>query len=112
MHKIVVSSIESSSSESIKISDPSILVKPLSYTTTGTYNSPIIRVKNYSEIDIEYEFSKVFFLDSYNHPIYWEYLFLEESESISSNSTRRFVVSGFYYSGTRYKIHVFINVGY
>ena len=113
VHKIVVSSIESSSSESIKLRDPSIQIKPLSYSTSGTYRSPTITVKNYSEIDFELnEFSKVFLLDSYNHPIYWSFVFPKGSRSISSNSTKKFIVSGFYFSGTIYKIRFFVGVNY
>ena len=106
-------SIESSSSESIKLRDPSIQIKPLSYSTSGTYRSPTITVKNYSEIDFELnEFSKVFLLDSYNHPIYWSFVFPKGSRSISSNSTKKFIVSGFYFSGTIYKIRFFVGVNY
>ena len=113
LYKIVVSEIKSSSSESIKISDPSIQIKPLSYSTSGTYKSPTITVKNYSEIDFELnEFSKVFLLDSYNHPIYWSFVFPKGSRSISSNSTKKFIVSGFYFSGTIYKIRFFVGVNY
>jgi len=112
VYKIVVSEIESRYSESNKISDPSILVKPLSYSTSGTNRKPTITVKNYSEIDIVPDHSKVYLLDSNNHPIYWWFLYPEKSGSFSSNSSKRFIITGrgFYYSGSRYKIHVFINV--
>jgi len=112
VYKIVVSEIVSRSSESIKLSDPSIKVKPLRYSTSGTYKRPTITVKNYSEIDIVPSSSKYFLLDSNNRPIYWGFLYPEKSGSFSSNSSKRFVTSsgGFYYSGSRFKIHVFINV--
>ena len=109
VYKIVVSKIESQSSE---ISDPSIQIKPLSYSTSGTYRRPTIIVKNNSEIDIVPTLSIVYLLDSNNHPIGWEFLYPEESGSFSSNSSKRFGLggTGFYYSGSRFKIHVFINV--
>ena len=112
LYKIVVSEIKSSSSESIKISDPSIQIKPLSYSTSGTYKSPTITVKNYSEIDIVTKDSRIYVLDSYNRPIYSWSLYPQGSGSISSNSTKKFIVSGFYFSGTIYKIRFFVGVNY
>lgn len=113
VHKIVVSRIESSSSESIKLRDPSILVKPISYTTTGTYRSPTITVKNYSEIDIELsQVSTVFLLDSYNRPIYWNFVYPKGSKSISPNNTTKFTIHFFYFSGSVYKIRLFVDVNY
>ena len=110
LYKIVVSEIKSSSSESIKISDPSIQIKPLSYSTSGTYKSPTITVKNYSEIDIVTKDSRIYVLDSYNRPIYSWSLYPQGSGSISSNSSKQFKLNNFDYTGSRFKIHVFINV--
>jgi hypothetical protein len=110
LYKIVVSEIESSSSESIKISDPSIQIKPLSYSTSGTYKSPTIRVKNSSEINIVTTVSKMFLLDSYNNPIYEWSIYPQGSGSTSSNSYKYFKPNNFFYDGSRYKILVFINV--
>ena len=113
VYKIVVSRIESRSSESFKISDPFIQITPLRYSTSGTYRRPTIIVENNSEIDVVPDLSEVFFLDSNNNPIYWEFLYQNESGSFSSNSSKKFVVgSSFSYYGSRYKIHVFINVKY
>ena len=111
VHKIVVSSIESSSSESIKLRDPSIQIKPLSYSTSGTYRSPTITVKNYSEIDIVTKDSRIYVLDSYNRPIYWNFAF-PGSKSISSNKTTEFTIHGFNFSGSIYKIRFFAGVDY
>ena len=115
VHKIVVSSIESSSSESIKLRDPSIQIKPLSYSTSGTFTllqggSLTITVKNYSEIDILTRTSSIYFLDSYNRPVYSSSLNPQGSGSISSNSSKQFKLNNFDYTGSRFKIHVFINV--
>jgi len=101
--KIVVSKIEYSPR---KISEPSVNLKPLYYTTSGTYKTPIVRVKNDSDIDVDIRNIKLYILDSNNNPILWTYLYVG---SISSNSAKSFLDNNLWYPGSRYKIHVFIS---
>jgi hypothetical protein len=117
LYKIVVSEIRYSSGEFFKISDPSIQIKPLSYSTSGKFTlfqggSLTVTVKNYSEINILTRTSRIYFLDSYNRPVYSSSLNPQGSGNISSNSSKQFKLNNFWYTGSIYKIHVFINVGY
>ena len=76
------------------------------YDYSGTYNNPIVRVKNDSDIDVDIRNIKLYILDSNNNPIYWTYL---NVGSISSNSSKSFWNNNMQYVGSRYKIHVFIS---
>ena len=114
LYEIIVSEIDSQSGEFFNITDPSIQITPLSYSTSGEFTlfqggSLTVTVKNDSETDILTRTSRIYFLNSYNRPVYSDSLNPQGSGSISSNSTKQFKLNDFWYTGSIYKIHVFIN---
>jgi len=100
--KIVVGNITTTSG----LSDSDLSVIPQSYQTSGTYNDPLIKVTNQTNIKTKLEFNIIYFLDSNNNPIMWNYFSDVDIESNSSLDLN----SSMIYTGSVSKIHVFLGL--
>jgi len=101
--KIVVGNIDTFSSG---LSDSDLSVIPQSYQTSGTYNDPLIKVTNQTNIKTKLKFNIIYFLDSNNNPIMWNYFSDVDIESNSSLDLN----SSMIYTGSVSKIHVFLGL--
>ena len=101
--KIIVGNIDTDSSG---FYDSDLSVIPQSYQTSGTYNDPLIKVTNQTNIKTKLEFNIIYFLDSNNNPIMWNYFSDVDIESNSSLDLN----SSMIYTGSVSKIHVFLNL--
>ena len=100
--KIVVGNITTTSG----LSDSDLSVIPQSYQTSGTYNDPLIKVTNQTNIKTKLKFNIIYFLDSNNNPIMWNYFSDVDIESNSSLDLN----SSMIYTGSVSKIHVFLGL--
>ena len=100
--KIVVGNITTTSG----LSDSDLSVIPQSYQTSGTYNDPLIKVTNQTNIKTKLEFNIIYFLDSNNNPIMWNYSSDVDIESNSSLDLNSLMI----YTGSVSKIHVFLGL--
>ena len=101
--KIIVGNIDTDSSG---FYDSDLSVIPQSYQTSGTYNDPLIKVTNQTNIKTKLEFNIIYFLDSNNNPIMWNYFSDVDIESNSSLDLN----SSMIYTGSVSKIHVFLGL--
>ena len=101
--KIVVGNIDTSSSG---FYDSDLSVIPQSYQTSGTYNDPLIKVTNQTNIKTKLEFNIIYLLDSNNNPIYWGHPSGGDIESNSSLDLNK----SFIFDGSVSKIHVFLDL--
>ena len=102
--KIVVGNITTTSG----LSDSDLSVIPQSYQTSGTYNDPLIKVTNQTNIKTKLKFNIIYFLDSNNNPIMWNYFSDVDIESNSSLDLNSF--TSFIFDGSVSKIHVFLGL--
>ena len=73
---------------------------------SGTYNDPLIKVTNQTNIKTKLEFNIIYLLDSNNNPIYWGHPSggdIESNSSFDLNSSMMF-------DGSVSKIHVFLDL--
>jgi hypothetical protein len=101
--KIIVGNIDTDSSG---FYDSDLSVIPQSYQTSGTYNDPLIKVTNQTNIKTKLEFNIIYLLDSNNNPIYWGHPSggdIESNSSFDLNSSMMF-------DGSVSKIHVFLDL--
>ena len=101
--KIIVGKIDTDSSG---FYDSDLSVIPQSYQTSGTYNDPLIRVTNQTNIKTKLEFNIIYLLDSNNNPIYWSFLGGGDIEPNSSLDLDDLIM----FDGSVSKIHVFLNL--
>ena len=102
--KIVVGNIDTFSSG---LSDSDLSVIPQSYQTSGTYNEPLIKVTNQTNIKTKISTSITYLLDSNNNPILWS--LIGEGGDIESNSSFD-LNSSMMFDGSVSKIHVFLDL--
>ena len=100
--KIVVGNITTTSG----LSDSDLSVIPQSYQTSGTYNDPLIKVTNQTNIKTKISTSMTYLLDSNNNPILWSLIGGGDIESNSSLDLN----SSMIYTGSVSKIHVFLGL--
>ena len=101
--KIVVGNIDSNYSG---FSNSDLSVIPQSYQTSGTYNDPLIRLKNQTVTKTKIWTSIIYLLDSNNNPIYWDSLGGGDIDPNSTLDLDTFMM----YEGSVSKIHVFLNL--
>jgi len=101
--KIVVGNIDTFSSG---LSDSDLSVIPQSYQTSGTYNEPLIKVTNQTNIKTKISTSMTYLLDSNNNPILWSLIGGGDIESNSSLDLNK----SFIFDGSVSKIHVFLDL--
>ena len=101
--KIVVGNIDTDSSG---FYDSDLSVIPQSYQTSGTYNDPLIKVTNQTNIKTKLKFNIIYFLDSNNNPIYWSSLGGGDIEPNSSLDLDDLIM----FDGSVSKIHVFLDL--
>ena len=101
--KIVVGNIDTDSSG---FSDSDLSVLPQSYQISGTYNDPLIKVTNQTNIKTKISTSMTYLLDSNNNPILWSLIGGGDIESNSSSDLNKSIL----FDGSVSKIHVFLNL--
>ena len=101
--RIVVGNIDTDYSG---FSESDLSVIPQSYQTSGTYNDPLIKVKNQTNTKTKIWTSMIFLLDSNNNPIYWDSLGGGDIDSNSFLDLDTFML----FKGSVSKIHVFLNL--
>jgi len=100
--KIVVGNITTISG----LSDSDLSVIPQSYQTNGTYNDPLIKVTNQTNIKTKISTSMTYLLDSNNNPILWSLIGGGDIESNSSSDLNKSIL----FDGSVSKIHVFLDL--